>query len=152
MSYQHKVQYYETDRMGITHHSNYIRIMEEARGEWMEQMGMSYETFEGLGLVSPVVNVSCSYKKTTTYNDIITVTIYIIDCDHLKMDWPMTCACRAKPLPQPPACIAFWRMAQSLSASRNVSRRCMQHTKPTKPSKGQFPVRWVEKSRKSLHT
>lgn len=85
MSYQHKVQYYETDRMGITHHSNYIRIMEEARGEWMEQMGMSYETFEGLGLISPVVNVSCSYKKTTTYNDIITVTIYIIDCDHLKI-------------------------------------------------------------------
>lgn len=23
--YQHTVQYYETDRMGITHHSNYIR-------------------------------------------------------------------------------------------------------------------------------
>ena len=28
--YQHTVQYYETDRMGITHHSNYIRWMEEA--------------------------------------------------------------------------------------------------------------------------
>ena len=29
--YCHKVQYYETDRMGVTHHSNYIRWMEEAR-------------------------------------------------------------------------------------------------------------------------
>lgn len=85
MSYQHKVQYYETDRMGITHHSNYIRIMEEARGEWMEQMGMSYDTFESLGLSSPVVNVSCNYKKPTTYNDCIEVNIFIIDCDHLKM-------------------------------------------------------------------
>lgn len=28
--YQHKVQYYETDKMGITHHSNSIRWMEEA--------------------------------------------------------------------------------------------------------------------------
>ena len=26
--YEHKVNYYETDKMGITHHSNYIRIME----------------------------------------------------------------------------------------------------------------------------
>ena len=26
--YKHKVQYYETDKMGITHHSNYIRMME----------------------------------------------------------------------------------------------------------------------------
>lgn len=29
--YIHKVNYYETDKMGITHHSNYIRFMEEAR-------------------------------------------------------------------------------------------------------------------------
>lgn len=27
--YIHKVNYYETDKMGITHHSNYIRWMEE---------------------------------------------------------------------------------------------------------------------------
>ena len=26
--YLHKVQYYETDKMGIAHHSNYIRWME----------------------------------------------------------------------------------------------------------------------------
>ena len=29
--YIHTVQYYETDKMGVTHHSNYIRWMEEAR-------------------------------------------------------------------------------------------------------------------------
>lgn len=28
--YIHKVKYYECDKMGITHHSNYIRFMEEA--------------------------------------------------------------------------------------------------------------------------
>lgn len=85
MSYKHKIQYYETDRMGITHHSNYIRIMEEARGEWMESMGMNYDSFEALGLSSPVVQVHCDYKKPTTYNDIVEVDIYILDCDRLKM-------------------------------------------------------------------
>ena len=30
--YNHTVQYYETDKMGITHHSNYIRWMEKADG------------------------------------------------------------------------------------------------------------------------
>ena len=29
--YCHTVKYYETDRMGFTHHSNYVRWMEEAR-------------------------------------------------------------------------------------------------------------------------
>ena len=41
--YIHKVQYYETDKMGITHHSNYIRWMEEARVDFMEQIGWGYD-------------------------------------------------------------------------------------------------------------
>ena len=36
--YRHTVQYYETDKMGVTHHSNYIRWMEEARVALLEQM------------------------------------------------------------------------------------------------------------------
>ena len=34
--YEHKVQYYETDGMGIVHHSNYIRWFEEARVDLLE--------------------------------------------------------------------------------------------------------------------
>ena len=38
--YIHKVNYYETDKMGITHHSNYIRWMEEARIDYMEKIDL----------------------------------------------------------------------------------------------------------------
>ena len=41
--YTHKVQYYETDKMGITHHSNYIRWMEEARVDMLEKINFSDE-------------------------------------------------------------------------------------------------------------
>ena len=37
--YVHKVQYYETDKMGIVHHSNYIRWMEEARIDFLDSVG-----------------------------------------------------------------------------------------------------------------
>ena len=37
--YTHKVNYYETDKMGITHHSNYIRFMEEARMNYLSEIG-----------------------------------------------------------------------------------------------------------------
>ena len=37
--YIHKVQYYETDKMAIVHHSNYIRWFEEARVDWLTQIG-----------------------------------------------------------------------------------------------------------------
>ena len=36
--YNHKVQYYETDKMGIVHHSNYIRWMEESRISFLESI------------------------------------------------------------------------------------------------------------------
>lgn len=38
-TYIHKVNYYETDKMGITHHSNYIRFMEEARMHFLTEIG-----------------------------------------------------------------------------------------------------------------
>ena len=42
--YQHKVQYYETDKMGIVHHSNYVRWMEEARIDFFSQVGCNYKS------------------------------------------------------------------------------------------------------------
>mgnify|MGYP002547467221 CR=1 FL=1 len=41
--YTHRVQYYETDQMGIVHHSNYIRWFEEARVDLIEQAGLPFE-------------------------------------------------------------------------------------------------------------
>ena len=40
--YIHKINYYETDKMGITHHSNYVRFMEEARVYFLDQIGWSF--------------------------------------------------------------------------------------------------------------
>ena len=47
-----KVFYHETDPMGIAHHSNYIRWYEEARIDYMEQMGLGYDKMEEQGMIS----------------------------------------------------------------------------------------------------
>ncbi|MBR6771512.1 MAG: acyl-CoA thioesterase [Lachnospiraceae bacterium] len=75
--YIHKVQYYETDKMGITHHSNYIRWMEEARVDFLEQIGWGYDRMEECGIISPVISVECAYQKPTTFNDRIRVEIRV---------------------------------------------------------------------------
>ena len=59
---EHKVQYYETDGMGIVHHSNYIRWFEEARVDLLEQLGFGYDRIEEAGYSGPVLEVSCQYK------------------------------------------------------------------------------------------
>ena len=78
-AYRHTVQYYETDRMGITHHSNYIRWMEEARVDFQRQLGWSYERLEAEGVVSPVSALACKYKASTTFADVITVEVSVAE-------------------------------------------------------------------------
>lgn len=81
----HKVQYYETDRMKVTHHSNYIRFMEEARVDFMEQAGLGYERMEADGIVSPVISVSCEYKHPTTFSDEISIVVSVVRCTAVKL-------------------------------------------------------------------
>ena len=50
-AYIHKVNYYETDKMGITHHSNYVRWMEEARIDFLDQLGWSFIKLEEEGII-----------------------------------------------------------------------------------------------------
>ena len=94
--YQHFVQYYETDRMGITHHSNYIRIMEEARSDYLRQLGFGYERLEEMGIVSPVVSIQCDYKKPTTYADTIEVHLTLLELGAVKLRMGYTMLCRGE--------------------------------------------------------
>ena len=52
--YRRRVQYYETDRMGIVHHSNYIRWFEEARTDFLRNNGIVYSDLEQSGVMIPV--------------------------------------------------------------------------------------------------
>lgn len=83
-NYKHTVQYYETDKMGITHHSNYIRFMEEARIYFLKEAGWPYEKLEEEGVISPVVSVSCDYKKTTTFPDEIEIKVDVLEVSPVK--------------------------------------------------------------------
>lgn len=96
LTYQHKVQYYETDKQGVTHHSNYIRIMEEARVDAMEKMGFGYERMEETGVYSPVMGVTCDYKRPTTFADIIEVEITVAELSKLKTRFAYKMTCQGK--------------------------------------------------------
>ncbi len=83
--YTHTVQYYETDRMGITHHSNYVRWMEEARTHFLAAIGWDYAKIEATGIISPVVSVNCRYKRSTTFSDQVVITTKVADLDRVRL-------------------------------------------------------------------
>lgn len=83
--FERKVNYYETDRMGIVHHSNYIRYLEEARCYFLEILNIPYSKFEDEGIMIPVLNVNCSYKNHVTFNDVILIKVFIKEFNGVKM-------------------------------------------------------------------
>ena len=83
--YIHKINYYETDKMGITHHSNYIRFMEEARMDLLTKIGYPMTRLEAEGITSPVVSVNCDYKRTTTYGDEIEIEVKVSKYTGVKL-------------------------------------------------------------------
>lgn len=83
--YEHIVQYYETDKMGITHHSNYIRWMEEARVNFLSEIGWDFAKLESMGIISPVVSVECKYKTTSTFSDVIRISVSVEEFKGVKL-------------------------------------------------------------------
>ena len=91
--YTHKVNYCETDKMGITHHSNYIRFMEEARVDFLSQIGFPFDKIEEEGIISPVIRVEYSYRKTTTFADVISIKVEVDKLSPVKLclKYELTC-------------------------------------------------------------
>ena len=91
--YTHKVNYYETDERGITHHSNYIRFMEEARVDFLSQIGFPFDKIEEEGIISPVIRVEYSYRKTTTFADVISIKVEVDKLSPVKLclKYELTC-------------------------------------------------------------
>lgn len=76
--YERKVYYYETDKMSVMHHSNYIRIFEETRVSYLQQAGMPFEDIEAKGLMMPVLSVECRYKRPLVFDEPFAVYAKIV--------------------------------------------------------------------------
>lgn len=75
--YKRKAMYHETDQMGIIHHSNYVKWMEEARIACMDAMGFSYREVEEKGVISPVTGISVEYKKQVCFDDELDIRVSV---------------------------------------------------------------------------
>ncbi len=84
--YEHHAKFYETDQMGIIHHSNYLRWMEEARMDLMEQLGMSYKQMEQMEIESPVLSVSIDYVSMVHFDDTVVIEVRIVKYNGIRLE------------------------------------------------------------------
>ena len=72
------VRYYETDQMGIVHHSNYIRYFECGRSDLLVKIGLPLTEIEAAGVMMPIVSVECKYRTPARFGDTLRI-VSIID-------------------------------------------------------------------------
>ena len=73
--YTRPVYYYETDKMGVVHHSNYARWLEEARNFYFDSVNLAYFETESYGVMSPVTDISIKFKHFAKFGDSFTVRL-----------------------------------------------------------------------------
>lgn len=83
--YRRDINYYETDKMGVVHHSNYIRFLEEARCYWLRSIDMPFEVLEENGITIPVLGVNCNYKYHVTFGDTIIIRPKVTKFNGIRM-------------------------------------------------------------------
>ncbi|MCK9471852.1 MAG: acyl-CoA thioesterase [Bacilli bacterium] len=83
--YVRKPHYYETDQMGIIHHSNYIRWFEEARLHFLDEVDIPYDKIEEEGIMIPVLSVSTNFIESVKYKEEISIYVKITAFNGVRM-------------------------------------------------------------------
>ena len=84
--YEHHTKYHETDQQGIIHHSNYVKWMEDARMNLMEQLGLGYKQMETMEIMSPVLSMSVEFRSVVKFDDTVVIDTQLIAYDGYKME------------------------------------------------------------------
>lgn len=77
-------RYAETDQMGIIHHSVYAIWYEQARTDFFNQIGMKYDEIEKMGIMTPLVELNCKYKRPAYYNKEVEIKTKITELTPVK--------------------------------------------------------------------
>lgn len=71
--FPHRVSYGETDTMGYLYYAEYLHIFERARSAFIRNLGMSYAEVEKRGMMLPVREAGCRYRRPARYDDVLQV-------------------------------------------------------------------------------
>jgi acyl-CoA thioester hydrolase len=74
-----KVRFNEVDSLGIAWHGHYVKYFEDGREAFGAEHGLGYLDVYHNGLVTPIVNLSCNYKRPLSYGDSILIETTFVD-------------------------------------------------------------------------
>ena len=91
--YRHRVAFFETDAMGVVHHSNYIRHLELVRVHWLDEHDQPYRIYAEQGLHYATTHVEIDYRRSTGFDDVIEIVAWLdwVRGASMRIDYELTC-------------------------------------------------------------
>lgn len=74
-----RVNYSETDQMGVVYHACYLVWLDRARTEHLRRTGMSYAELERRGIRLPVGELTIRYRQSARYDDRVLIRCWVKD-------------------------------------------------------------------------
>jgi acyl-CoA thioester hydrolase len=90
---QHRVPFYETDAMGVVHHSNYVRYLELVRIRWLDEHDQPYRDYVAQGFHYATTHVAVDYHRSAAYDDVLDVEVWLEELRgaSLRMAYRLAC-------------------------------------------------------------
>jgi acyl-CoA thioester hydrolase len=82
-----RVNYSETDQMGVVYHARYLVWLDVARCDHLRQTGTSYRDLERAGLRLAVSEVSIRYRQPARYDDLVRIRCWVRDVASRRVDF-----------------------------------------------------------------
>lgn len=76
-SIEHRVNYSETDQMGLVYHANYVIWLDMARTEHLRGTGVTYKEMEEQGVYLAVTDLQVRYRRAARYDDLVRVRCWV---------------------------------------------------------------------------
>lgn len=85
-----KIRFSEVDSMGIVWHGNYIKYFEDGREAFGNKYHINYLHFHKKGVMIPLVNINCDYKKPLIYGDTAIIETRFVNSQSAKLLYEYT--------------------------------------------------------------
>jgi acyl-CoA thioester hydrolase len=82
-----RVNYSETDQMGVVYHARYLVWLDIARTEHLRRSGMSYRELEANGLRLAVSEVSIRYRAPARYDDPVRIRCWVREAASRRVEF-----------------------------------------------------------------
>ena len=82
-----RVHFYDTDLMGVVHHSNYIRWFETGRVEYLREIGISLNDMLEDKILFPITEIKAKYFQPAKFDDELELEVNALNLSKVKMEF-----------------------------------------------------------------